>query len=308
MNNKFNSFLTAMIALLVVGGATLLLLPQDENVGVGTGTSVSDLHQVEEITHAHGLAVDIVDPTKVYIATHHGLLQLKNEKELFRVGESMNDYMGFSPHPTEASTFFSSGHPSHGGNMGFLKTIDGGVTWSKVSDGLNGPVDFHAMAVSAVNPNLVYGWHQGSLQRSLDQGKTWTIVNSEVLPVQLTTDTKDESTVYAATPRGSGVMVSRDMGVTWSSLSPAIEGGVVLAIAVHHEDPKIIFIFSEKLGGLGKSLDGGETWNKVFGGIENEVVTQIAISKSEPNTVYVLSKENKLFKSMSAGDSWVLVR
>ncbi|MBI2030127.1 exo-alpha-sialidase, partial [Candidatus Kaiserbacteria bacterium] len=53
---------------------------------------------------------------------------LENEKDLYRVGKSRDDYMGFSPHPTEADVFFTSGHPSRGGNLGFQKSDDGGAT------------------------------------------------------------------------------------------------------------------------------------------------------------------------------------
>ena len=41
---------------------------------------VKELIPITGITHGHGLAVDIADPSKLYIATHHGLLVLKNEK------------------------------------------------------------------------------------------------------------------------------------------------------------------------------------------------------------------------------------
>ncbi len=292
-------------AVVIVVGGILLLSRGGDNV---TKNPSNNLYPEQSITHGHGLAVDINDPNKLYIATHHGLFVLMNEKDLYRVGKSNDDYMGFSTHPTEASIVFSSGHPSTGGNIGFQKSEDGGVTWKQVSSGVNGPVDFHAMAVSPVNPNLVYGWYQGNLERSTDQGKNWEIVNRNLLPVYLAADTQDENIVYAATPQGKGVMVSRDMGATWASLSPELEGGAISVIAVHPQDSKILLAFSEKLGGLGKSIDAGKTWKKVHEGFNRETILQITFSRSTPNIVYGLTHENKLYKSTDTGDTWTQIR
>ena len=301
------NYIWIVVAVIVIGGGALLFSRGGDN-DTTSNNPASNLYPEQSISHGHGLAVDVSDPNKVYVATHYGLLLLQNEKDLYRVGKSRDDYMGFSPHPTEANVFFSSGHPSTGGNIGFQKSEDGGVTWKKISSGVNGPVDFHAMAVSPVNPNLIYGWFQGKLQRSTDQGKTWEIVNSDLLPVYLAADSQDENVAYAATPKGQGVMISRDKGATWSSLSPALEGGAVSVIAIHPQDSKMLLTFSEKLGGLGKSTDGGTTWKKVSEEFGGETILHIAFSRSTPNIVYALTHENKLYKSSDAGDTWTQIR
>lgn len=306
MNKTSKNIIWIVVALVVVGGGFLLF--SKGNSTPANNSSSNNLYPEQTITHGHGLAVDVKDGSKLYIATHHGLLLLQNEKDLYRVGKSKDDYMGFSPHPTEANVFFSSGHPSLGGNIGFQKSEDSGVTWKKVSNGANGPVDFHAMAVSPVNSNLVYGWYQGNLQRSTDQGKTWEIVNSELLPVYLAADTEDENTVYAATPQEQGIMVSRDKGATWTSLSKELEGGAISVVAIHPQDSKTLLTFSEKLGGLGKSIDGGITWKKVVEGFSGETILHMAFSRSESNIVYALTHQNKLYKSVDTGDTWTLIR
>ena len=215
--------------------------------------------------------------------------------------------MGFSVHPTDPSIFFTSGHPARGGNLGFQRSDDGGATWKKISNGANGPVDFHAMAVSPVNPNLIYGWYAGNLERSEDQGATWKVVNREIAAVYLSADSENESKLYAATPRGQGVMVSEDKGTTWQVLSPALEDGAVSVVAVHPQNSKILLVFSERLGGLGKSNDGGQTWTRVNESFGGEAVLHIAFSKIDTNIVYTLTHENKLFKSSDAGDTWVQI-
>lgn len=306
MNKKSKNYIWIAVAIVVIGGGIFLLSQRGDNAP-GNSPS-SNLYPEQAISHGHGLAVDAKDSNKLYIATHYGLLMLMNEKDLFRVGKSRDDYMGFSPHPTDASMFFSSGHPSYGGNIGFQKSEDGGFTWKKVSNGANGPVDFHAMAISPVNPNLIYGWYQGNVQRSTDQGKNWEIINRDLLPVYLAADSQDENVVYAATPRGQGVMVSRDKGASWNSLSPELEGGAVSVIAIHPKDANVLLTFSEKLGGLGKSADQGKTWQRVNEAFSGETILHIAFDRNSPGVVYALTHENKLYKSVDTGDIWNKIR
>ena len=45
------------------------------------------------------------------------------------------DFMGFSPDPAEAMSYYASGHPAGGGNSGFLHSADGGATWKQLSPG-----------------------------------------------------------------------------------------------------------------------------------------------------------------------------
>lgn len=305
MNKNLMNSLGILIGGVFIAGAFFFFSSAKNSI---PAPIVNELQPESAITHGHGLAVDVADPSKLYIATHHGLLVLVDERDLFRIGASHDDYMGFSIHPTNAQTFFSSGHPQAGGNIGFQQSIDGGFTWQKVSQGINGPVDFHAMTVSPVNPNRAYGWYRGNLQRTEDAGKTWEIVNSEVLAVYLAADSQDDSKVYAATPDGEGVMLSIDRGATWSPLSPALAGGAISVISVHPKDNKVLLVFSEKLGGLAKSLDSGKTWKKIEETFDGETVLHVAFNTQDPTTLYALTHQNALYKSTDAGDSWKKIR
>lgn len=305
MASSAKTYLGIIVAVIIVGGGTLLLTRQ--GTSDGNDSSPIELIPEQSISHGHGLAVDVIDPNKLYIATHYGLFVLIDDKDLFRIGNNTDDYMGFSLHPTDARISFSSGHPSDGGNIGFQKSVNGGFNWSKVSDGENGPVDFHAMAISPVNPNLIYGWYQGNIQRSSDQGESWEIVNSDLLPIQLVADSQDEDVVYAAT-QGSGVVVSRDKGVSWTILSPELGAGFTSAVAIQPENSKVLLTFGENLGGMGKSIDAGATWKKVNEPFNGDVVLHIAFSSVNPNIVYALTLENSIYKSTDAGETWTSIR
>lgn len=261
--------------------------------------------QAEEprLEHVHGIAVDSANPERLLIATHHGLLELVDGRLLARVGTSQDDLMGFTPHPTDPATYFSSGHPAGGGNLGFQKSTDGGVSWQKVSDGVGGPVDFHSMTVSMANPDLLYGFYR-LLQRSTDGGRMWEVAKGAVRPISLSTDPKRESVVYAATD--SGIMVSEDRGDSWRSLSSALEGGAASVIAF---DPagEYALAYSLKLGGLGKSADGGATWQKIDEEFNGEAVLYIAYSR-DGSRVYALTEKDSLYASTDKGETWANIR
>ncbi|HLD01557.1 MAG TPA: hypothetical protein VJC10_01650 [Patescibacteria group bacterium] len=300
---KVNKIIVGVLITIVIAGFFILNQQGNKNsTSQETKQTSKELIPITEITHGHGLAVDIADPTKLYIATHHGLLVLKDEKQLYRVGDAKDDYMGFTPHPADAKIIFSSGHPATGGNIGFQKSEDAGFTWNKISDGIQGPVDFHAMTISPANPKLVYGWFQGALQRSMDEGKTWEVASTTNYPiVNLAADPKDENVVYAATPLG--LMVSTNKGKDWTTLFE----GFVSVVAISPNDSQKLLSFSEK-NRLAVSSDRGKSWEKLSESFSDETPLFIAFNKQNPETVYILTEKNSIYKSSDSGDSWSKIR
>ena len=285
----------------IVIGA-LFLSSQRGNNSNNTQASSIELIPIDSITHGHGLAVDASDSSKVYIATHHGLLLLKDEKKLYRIGSAQDDYMGFTPHPTNAKVFFSSGHPATGGNIGFQKSEDGGFTWQKISDGIAGPVDFHALTVSPANPKLLYGWYQGALQRSTNEGVTWEIASTTDYPVvNLAADPRNENIIYAATPQG--LLVSNNKGSSWEKLLD----GFVSTTAIHPQNPQQMLSFSERER-LARSNDSGKTWEKINESFQEETPLYIAYDKQKPEIIYLLTEKNSIYKSMDNANTWSKIR
>ncbi|MEK9159292.1 MAG: hypothetical protein AAB383_01030 [Patescibacteria group bacterium] len=266
-----------------------------------TSESSVSLTPVNSISHPHGLAVDIENPNKLYIATHEGLLLLKDEKDLYRIGETTNDLMGFTADAKNSKTFYSSGHPSYGGNIGFQKTIDSGETWEKISDGINGPVDFHTMTVSPVNSNIIYGLFSGQIQKSTDGGTTWMLLDKQPEKIiALVADVADVKTVYASTQQG--IWMSSDGGENWESLSTSLEASIIISMSQNPKDRNQMLSFSDTLG-LASSNDGGKTWASLAGA-PNAVLYFIAFSASNPQMVYAIDENNQVYKSENSGLTW----
>jgi hypothetical protein len=63
--------------------------------------------------------------------------------------------MGFSLHPSNPDVIYTSGHPKSGGNLGVMKSVDGGMIFERIFLGLSGEsVDFHSMIISPANPHI----------------------------------------------------------------------------------------------------------------------------------------------------------
>jgi photosystem II stability/assembly factor-like uncharacterized protein len=257
---------------------------------------------VSNLQDAHGLAVDRKDSSKVYIATHTGLLLLRNDATLERVSEAKDDYMGFSAHPTDANTFYSSGHPSSGGNIGFQKSIDGGMTWQKVSNGVGGPVDFHTMTVSLADPNIIYGVYRGQLQSSNNEGRDWQLVQSNLAnPIVLATSPTVKDMVYAGTT--DGLLVSENRGDSWTKLGL---NNSVVAVAVNPKNDQQIVAYSQGQG-LALSSDGGKIWSQLATYTGN-MVMHLAYDAQNPSTLYLINQNLDIHKTTDNGATWKKVR
>ena len=113
----------AAVAVVIVGVAVGSQSRSDEAVA---------LSELPQRTHIHGIGVDRADPSRLYLATHHGLFVASPDGTVTRVSENQNDYMGFTPHPTDPGLLYASGHPEGGGNLGVIASRDGGRTWEQV--------------------------------------------------------------------------------------------------------------------------------------------------------------------------------
>lgn len=103
---------------------------------------------LSEVSHVHGVGFDPSKPGSILLATHCGFYRANPDGNAETASTDANDYMGFSPDPGDAGRLLASGHPGQGGNMGVILSTDGCVTWQKITDGVDGPVDFHAMSVT----------------------------------------------------------------------------------------------------------------------------------------------------------------
>lgn len=253
-------------------------------------------------THFHGIAVDRADPSRLFLATHHGFYVVASDGKATRVSQGRDDYMGFTPHPSDPRLLYASGHPAGGGNLGFMASNDGGRTWTKLSDGVGGPVDFHQMDVSKAEPSVIYGAY-GELQRSLDGGRTWVLVGPvpEGL-IALASSARNRDTVYAATQRG--LLMSRDAGRGWMPAHPARQPATSVYTAA--DGTILAFILG---AGLMRAAEDRLDWQVVTGPVGRLAMLHLAGSPADPNLLYAVTmhtdtRVQSVQVSRDGGRSW----
>ena len=281
---------------IAVGGGLLGICSRAE-----ASTTVYELAQV---THFHGIAVDPVGISRLYLATYDGLFTVESDGTARPLSEMRDDLMGFTLHPTDPSIVYASGHPAGGGNLGFVVSTDGGKSWTRLAEGVEGPVDFHQMDVSPADPNTIYGAYAGQLQVSRDGGGSWEVVGPAPDGlIDLAASPKDPGTLYAATQ--GGLLKSEDAGKTWENAYWSRQP----ATMVHVTPDGSVYAFVVGTG-LIETAEPKLTWQTVSKhGVGRDYILHFAVDPTSRNTVYAITfnlqnKAQAVLASTDAGESW----
>ena len=252
-----------------------------------------------ERTHLHGLLVDPSDPSRLLLATHHGLYAVSKNELAKKVSETNDDFMGLTAHPVDPSILFASGHPERRGNLGFVMSRNGGQTWRQLSQGaeLYGPADFHMMDVSKADPNVIYGVYR-ELQISRDGGQTWATI--DVPPrrmVDLAASANDPDTLYAATE--AGLLVSTDTGRSWQGTT--LSGKRVALVEVTADARIFAFVLG---AGLVRGSEGAPDWKIMSTDFGDRILVRLAVDPSSADRLYALTQHNEVVASTDGGRTW----
>lgn len=277
----------------VAGGAIAALIA----AGSLWWTSPAKSVPLSDVSHIHGNAVDPMDSARLYLATHYGVWRTSSDGTAEQISENRNDYMGFTPHPTKPGTFFGSGHPATGGNAGFIISRDAAKTWTQLSPGVNGPVDFHAIHVSANNPDVIYGLY-GGIQVSRDGGKTWKIAGPAPAGIfDIAASAADPDTVYAATR--NGLMFSRDGAKTWQATGP--KGPAASMVEVAPDGSIYVFVVGS---GLLRSPGSPLNWKPISNDFGDRILLHLAAEPADPARLFAVTQESEILVSADGGKNW----
>ena len=159
-------------------------------------------------------------------------------------------------------------HRSGSEKGGVYKSIDGGRTWNKLTNGLPKLMGRIGVRVAPSNPNVVYvivESKDGTLYRSDDRGETFrnvskqdSIVSRGFYYTTVRVNPTNENNVYAV---ASTLFTSVDGGKTFRSITSRSHIDFH-ALWIDPKNPKRMWHGQD--GGIGVSYDGGESWEAVY--------------------------------------------
>ena len=286
---------TARQHLLALTLSALLSVPATAQPG-------ADLSTLLRETHVHGLSFAPGNPERLLIATHHGLHALDlASRTTTRVGDSRDDFMGFTTSPTATGLLYASGHPAVGGNLGVIASEDGGQSWTPLSEGVGGPVDFHLMEVSRANAQVLYGSYAGAIQTSRDGGHTWAVTGpAPARLIDIATSARDADTLFAATE--SGLLRSADRGASWAPAHSA--RAPVSLVDVGPDRTVLAFVLGV---GLVQADEQALDWTVLGDGFGDGYLLNLARDPQVPMRFYAVSGQAEMLLSQDGGATWELL-
>src|SRR4029078_4377886 len=162
---------------------------------------------------------------------------------------------------------------------GLWKTVDGGATWSSVTDGKIKSASVGAVAVSESKPDVVY----------IGMGET--CIRGNIMA-------------------GDGVYKSTDAGKTWTPVG--FSGGGqqdISKIGIHPTNPDIVWVAvfgfhgaPNEERGVFKTTDGDKTWRKVLYRDDKTGAIDISVDRTNPKVLYAaLWEAYRVEYNMSSG-------
>jgi len=265
-------------------------------IAAATLAGPAQAQPLSSLSHIHGIAVPADPADGLYLATHNGFFLATSDGNAELVAPITDDFMALTPDPSDSRVLYASGHPRGGGNLGLLKSDDGGHSWNRVSTGLNGPVDFHALTISPVDPQRIYGMFRG-LQVSRDGGQSWSMGTLPAGVRALAGSSLSADTLYAATDKG--LKISPDGGQRWR---PAMMMQLPATLAhVAADGQAYTFLVGKGLMSVQESERG---WQPLFNGFGEAIPVQITSDRSNPQRLFMLDHLGQLWRSGDGGHAW----
>ena len=182
------------------------------------------------------------------------------------------------------------------------RSTDRGNSWvERQFENLDG--DFDGMIYDPTDPRVLYAAGFEGVFKSRDGGSSWSLVGDfPALPIALAPS--DPGTLYAGA-RGldpeAPIFKSVDGGETWEPRGLGLGDSVIRALAVHPQNPDIVYAGGPTGGaGLFQSVDGGDSWNL----LTSLRTYSLVIDPDHPEVVYAGRQNGVVARSDNGGQTW----
>jgi photosystem II stability/assembly factor-like uncharacterized protein len=187
------------------------------------------------------------------------------------------------------------------GGIDVWRSTNGGVTWVQKTFGYGGGAYVHPDQHDCVYQNGTTIWvgHDGGVDRSTNNGSTWTSVNGNMNisePYYLGVSATSATRIVAGLQDNGSIVYN---GTNWFEG----KGGDGMDCFVDWNNPNII-IASSQNGGHGRSTNGGTSFSNIVSGLTGTAdwVAPICQDPNVANTYY--AGRQHVFKSTNQGSAW----
>jgi photosystem II stability/assembly factor-like uncharacterized protein len=208
---------------------------------------------------------------------------------------------------------------------GVFKSLDGGHTWSSISEGLTN-LYIYSLAIDPQHPSTLYaGTYHGQVYKTIDGGKSWKWsgngMQADAIVYSIAVDPYEPENLYAATrgdstdghaPWNGVVYRTVDAGDGWTPSLVDVGGANVqdwvYCVVVNLNGHNQVYAASHEHGPL-RSDDYGSTWHYVNNGIDDLSARAMAINPQPEyaTTLYLgVWHFDSIYKSLNNGSSWLL--
>lgn len=261
----------------------------------------------------------------MYGYTHGGIFKTDNGGETWRhVLPHSYVLNSVAISPSEPNTVYAAGEGI------FCRSEDCGESWSYMGEW--GPPGIYpgqpiGLAVDPQNSNVVFANnYNGGNFKSEDGGETWVNASDGYTGASLRmikVNPENESEVYCV--GRSGTYKSSDGGSTWIGLNyDPLLGNDDKAVAIHPNNPSIIYLTKVGYGQIFRSTDGGMSWSLLYQHADSydssnwHSFSAIKLSPSNPSIIYAGMRKvqnignydpadgpsHGMFKSLDGGQTW----
>lgn len=231
------------------------------------------------------------------------------------VARQSTPLLGYPGAPQPYSGFRIATTPSSGNTLYMARdtfvgrSVDGGVTWSKLAD-----LEFvRGIAVDASDPQVLYV-NAAFNFRSVNGGASWSQLPSTVPTAvkQFLVDPSNGANVYAIIDDGGGASVpaykSVDSGqhftpTPWSGGHPFYS----YAIAIDPAQPATLYLATNQ--GLFKSTNSAGSWTllNAYPGFQTTPIADVIVDPQNSAVVYAAHSGNEPARSVDGGNTWTML-
>jgi hypothetical protein len=165
--------------------------------------------------------------------------------------------------------------------------------------------DYHALAFSPTDRNVVFfGYHNG-VMRSDDGGRSFhsLVSRSNLDAMNIAVSPSNAQQVYLA---GHNVFqVSSDSGASWQPMTTNLPGTDIHGFSMSPDDPTHLTAFVVGYG-IFASPDSGRTWQHLAGRVPSDVMS-LTSAGGTPETLYAASMGSGILRSTDGGATFTPV-